>query len=344
MQMCKAGGPYRVVMAALISCCLFSSTQAASQTEEVKFAAGQSSATIRGSLKGYDTNRYLLAARAGQMMSIHMSPSNLACYFNLIAPNAESAVFMGETVGSDYSGKLRVSGQYHVEVYLMRSAARRNEICNYSIRFEIVDGQAASGTTTQPDFADGLAGGPDYWEVAGVAAGDTLNLRSEPSTSGSVILKLDNGAVLRNKGCRMTGSTRWCQVQLTGDADAVGWAAGRYLREASGDAQATARQGSDAIVPGTNFHATGNIPCTFKGNASFKTCTFGVVRKGNGSADVTVTFPDGFRRMLRFHDNMVGVGAGGDKVAYSRQGDNTLVSVNNDAETFIIPDVIILGD
>lgn len=332
------------ISAIAIAGCLIFPAQAADKTQEVKFGTGQASATIEGSLKGYDTNRYLLGAKAGQRMSIKLKPSNLACYFNVIEPNADSAIFIGSTSGFEYSGALRVSGQHRVEVYLMRSAARRNEICNYNISFEISDGQATGETGSQPDFADGLAGGPDYWEVAGVPAGDSLNLRSEPSANGRVILELANGAVLRNKGCRMTGSTRWCQVQLTGDADAVGWVAGRYLREASADAQATARQGSDALVPGTNFHATGEIPCTFKGNASVTTCTFGVVRKGNGNADVTMTFPDGFSRTLRFHDNMVSTDSGGDKVAYSREGDTTFVSINNDAETFVIYDVITYGD
>jgi len=333
-----------VMLAVLFIGCLNSPLLAADKTQEVKFAAGQSAATIKGSLKGYDTNSYLLVAQAGQTMSIQLKPSNLACYFNVMEPNADSAVFIGSTSGFGYSGALRVSGQQRVDVYLMRSAARRNEVCSYSISFAITDGGAAAEQASQSDFADGLAGGPDYWEVAGVPAGDTLNVRSDPSTSGRVILELDNGAVLRNMGCKITGSTRWCQVQLTGDSDAVGWVAGRYLREASGDAQAAARQGSDALVPGTNFHATGAMPCTFKGDAAVNTCAFGVVREGNGVATVTVMFPFGFVRTLRFHDNMVSTHAAGDKVAYSREGDTMFVSINDDAETFVIYDVIIYGD
>lgn len=268
MQLCQKMQLRRGALAVIIGGgCLLSSAHAADKIQEVEFGTGQNSATIKGNLKGYGTNSYLLGANAGQVMSVQMNPSNLACYFNVIAPNADSAVFIGSTSGNEYSGALRVSGQHRVEVYLMRSAARRNEVCNYNISFEITDGQATGETAPQPDFADGLAGGPDYWEVSGVPVGDTLNLRSEPSVNGRVMLELGNGAMLRNKGCKKTGSTRWCQVQLTGDADAVGWVAGRFLREASADA----RQGSDAIVAGTNFHATGHIPCTFKGNTAFNT-------------------------------------------------------------------------
>ncbi len=346
--MCKASGLYRLnyrraMTAALISCCLLSPARAADKTQEVKFGAGQNAATLKGRLKGNDTNTYLLGAKAGQTMSITFSPSNLSCYFNLLEPGADSAVFIGSTSGNEFSGSLQKSGQHRVDVYLMRNAARRNEVCSYSVTFEVTDGPAGE-TTQQPDFADGLAGGPDYWEVAGVATGDTLNLRSEPSANGRIILELDNGAVLRNKGCRMTGSTRWCQVQLTGDADALGWVAGRYLREASGALQDVASNGPDAKVPGTEFHATGEIDCTFKGNSAVRTCAFGVVREGNGTATVTVTFPDGFKRILKFHDQMVGTVAGGDSVSYSRQSDNTNVSINNDAETFVVPDAVVYGD
>ena len=39
----------------------------------------------------------------------------------------------------------------------------------------------------------------------------------------------------------------------------------------------------DARVPGTDFHATGNVPCAMSQNEPTGTCPFGVVREGNGS-------------------------------------------------------------
>ncbi|WP_295451816.1 SH3 domain-containing protein [uncultured Thiodictyon sp.] len=83
------------------------------------------------------------------------------------------------------------------------------------------------------DFADGLAGGPDFWEVTGVARGDTLNLRAGPSPKGRVVAELANGTVMRNLGCKMARGQRWCQIARPNDARAKGWVAGRYLREAT---------------------------------------------------------------------------------------------------------------
>lgn len=44
---------------------------------------------------------------------------------------------MGEVAGNEFSKRLQGSGNSHAEVYMMRSAARRNEVCKYAITFEI---------------------------------------------------------------------------------------------------------------------------------------------------------------------------------------------------------------
>jgi len=57
---------------------------------------------------------------------------------------------------------------------------------------------------------------------------------------------------------------------------------------------------SDAKVPGTNYHATGNVTCSMGDGKPAGSCPFGVTRRGNGSADVTVTKPDGRKRIIFF--------------------------------------------
>lgn len=74
-------------------------------------------------------------------------------------------------------------------------------------------------------------GGPDFYVVTGLATGDTLNVRSKASTSGTVIARLSQGAKVRNLGCERIGTTRWCQIRTTGGVDVTGWVNGRYLRE-----------------------------------------------------------------------------------------------------------------
>lgn len=92
---------------------------------------------------------------------------------------------------------------------------------------------AMPAVTQASDFADGNAGGPDFWQVANVPPGDLLNIRSRPSARASVVARLRNGTILRNRGCRVSGGTRWCRVERKNGSSA-GWAAGRFLIEAGG--------------------------------------------------------------------------------------------------------------
>lgn len=311
------------------------------KTVTVNFKPGLTSASFKGTVKGYNTVEYRLGASAGQSMSVDFQTSNASSYFNVLPPGGgQEAIHIGSTEGNEFSGVLPADGTYVVQVYLMRSAARRNEVANYSIRFAIDAGMSPSenaGVAPDGDFADGNAGGPDFWEVIGVPSGDTLNIRTQPSTSSSVVVELGNGAIVQNLGCRQSGGQRWCRVRLTGDSDMEGWAAGRYLREASSPGAE-----GDALVPGTKYNATGAVDCTFKNNPSVRSCDFGVVRNSDGGATINIKFPDGFTRVLRFRAGGV-TSSSGSQVVSERQGDNTIVSVDS-AERFVIPDAVIEGE
>lgn len=56
----------------------------------------------------------------------------------------------------------------------------------------------------------------------------------------------------------------------------------------------------DALVPGTEFHATGTVPCARNAGQPMGQCQFGVVREGNGSGRVTIFWPDGGNRVIFF--------------------------------------------
>jgi uncharacterized protein YraI len=87
------------------------------------------------------------------------------------------------------------------------------------------------GGTTPPD--DGLEGGPDFWAVRGLASNERLGVRLEPRSGSTVLATLQNGEIVRNLGCRMTGATRWCRIRSTTGVDVTGWVAGSYLREST---------------------------------------------------------------------------------------------------------------
>jgi hypothetical protein len=200
-------------------------------------------------IEGYQTLDYVLNAREGQYMNVSMATQHGATYFNILEPGeTEVAMFNGSINGNQFEGTLKKSGDYRIRVYMMRSAARRNELANY--RLEMI-------------------------------------------------------------------------VSGTGSSD-----------------------GGDALVPGTNYNATGNIPCSIGGGQPTTSCRFGVVRKGNGTGTVTVTKPDGRTRTI-FFENGAATGydqsqADPSKFSASKQSDLNIIRIGQ--EGYEIPDAVIFGD
>ena len=137
----------------------------------VSFAKGTSSQTLKGSIKGDQSRDYIVDARAGQTLTVEFKPSNASAYFNVIAPGADSAMFIGSTEGNRFSGPLTTSGRHTVQVYLMRNAARRGEVANYTITIGVTGAAAAAPRAGH----DALVAGTKYnapAEVPCVTAAD----------------------------------------------------------------------------------------------------------------------------------------------------------------------------
>ncbi len=100
--------------------------------ETVQFKQGASQATIQARIKGWETVDYVLRAGAGQTLSVALKKTNPQNYFNVLAPGADGAMFVGQS-GENFKGVLPTDGDYTIRVYLMRPAARRNESSDYTL-------------------------------------------------------------------------------------------------------------------------------------------------------------------------------------------------------------------
>jgi len=108
------------------------------RTQRVHFEPGASSAVIESSISGYEIVDYLLRAGRGQRMKAVMNTNNTASYFNLLAPGETEVAFFNGSMGENrYEGVLPETGDYRVRVYMMRSAARRNEVAKYRIELTV---------------------------------------------------------------------------------------------------------------------------------------------------------------------------------------------------------------
>jgi hypothetical protein len=221
----------RLVAALAVLLCL-SGLAAADEVvrERLSFRPGTVSTAVSDRIRGYEVHDYVVGARAGQMMTVSFRSSNAAASFNVTAAGTDSAIFIGAVEGTEFSEVLPSGGDWVVRVGMVRAAARRGEVADYRLRVTVTGGRPAIPQPA-PDFADGLAGGPDEWRVSGLWAGDLLNIRSEPSARSRIVASVPNGTRLANGGCRMVGASRWCRVDLPGGSGISGWANGRYLRE-----------------------------------------------------------------------------------------------------------------
>lgn len=241
-----------LLVCALVACSSWVFAADGIETRPLQFTKDASSTTMKGSLKGDKTIDYRLRAKAGQTMSVTLKTSNSANYFNVLPPgSASEALFVGSTSGNEWTGPLPADGEYTVRVYLMRSAARRNETASYTL-----------------------------------------------------------------------------SVGITGSAPSA--------------SPLGAAPAGDAKVKGTPYHATGQVPCSMgSGPQGSAQCDFGVIRGRPGNAELHVTPPGGFKRVLTFAGSKV-TSDGDAKVKASKSGDLWLVDVN-DYEHYRIPEAVISG-
>ena len=134
-------------------------------TTTVHFAHGATTATLKGSVKGYDTANFLLGATGGQVMAVTFQPNNASCYINVVGPGGGEAIFNGSAEGNSFKGTLSADGTYTIQAYLMRNEARRGKTCNYTVRISLDGGtdQGGKSATVSDEHMRG--------ECKGAAAG-----------------------------------------------------------------------------------------------------------------------------------------------------------------------------
>jgi hypothetical protein len=212
----------------VLACALAMPALAKDTREAVKFAPGKSSARVNGVVTGNSVTEFTLGARKGQVMSVKLSGSRATTYFNVTPPGGDgSAMFNGSVSGNSFSDTLPRDGTYTVTVYQMGGVADAGTATAFTLDIAIKGGaSAASGASS--GGGGHVAGG--YATVAGLTAGDTLNVRSGPSTKSAVVTKFGEGRLVQILQCKQSGGQEWCEIAAHSDAGQRGWAAGRYLK------------------------------------------------------------------------------------------------------------------
>lgn len=111
----------------------------AQTVKRVQFAKGATSAIVKGTITGYKYIDYKFRIRAGQVLSLKISPQNKA-ELVIFMPDGEN---MPDAAGIG-GGTMQIdeTGDYKVRVLMPRSAARRKgTAANFSLKIEIIDMQ-----------------------------------------------------------------------------------------------------------------------------------------------------------------------------------------------------------
>ena len=166
------------------------------RVETVTFAKGEVSRTINGTIRGREYVDFQVAAGAGQSLGVTLKRGNAMNYFNIIAPGANEALFIGSTSGRQVKRMLATDGVYTVRLYLIRAAARRNERSDYALNIA-VEGKAL---LPLPASKDALIRGTPYH-----ASGNIVCLRS----GGTLPLRCDANVIRRGQGGTGTVEVVW---------------------------------------------------------------------------------------------------------------------------------------
>lgn len=102
------------------------------RTESVELRP-DGSRSVRGQLIGDNIVDYVVKAAAGQTLSVVLEGSNLQNYMNIIPPGTNVAMFTGSSSGNTFERVLPDDGEYTIRIYLMRPAANRGELSDYSL-------------------------------------------------------------------------------------------------------------------------------------------------------------------------------------------------------------------
>jgi hypothetical protein len=325
----------RLVLTAFLCVLVASPVHANMATEPIVLKNGP--ATIKGSIKGDETIDYRFDAQAGQTLKVVLKTTNGANNFNVLREGNGAAIFIGNVDGASFEGKLPETGAYLIRVYLMRSAARRAEKADFTLTAEL--STAPDQIASIPNFADGLTGGPDVWEVASSASVNDRMLRNEPRTDARGIVTLAAGAKLKNRGCRMNGGVKWCEVEEEAGAKLRGWIPGAALIEAAETV---------AVPLPTKFVASAQVRCSAGTPPALslppldQTCEIRVVRRSD-EVELWLLKP-GTTSAGRFLSFSQGAFKSDDdsEVTWLRSDDNWVISVKGD-EFYFFPDALLTG-
>jgi hypothetical protein len=99
----------------------------------------------------------------------------------------------------------------------------------------------------------------------------------------------------------------------------------------------------DAVLPGTSYHASAEVPCMSGSSGKAASCKASVIRRANNSATVVVTNPEGQKRQFLFVKGKAVTSDQPEKLSVQRRGDVSVLSLGENFERYEIVDALVVG-
>jgi len=94
------------------------------KTQRVRFARGRTTAVLKGAVVRGTNDRYVLGARRGQTMIVHITSREKNAVFTILGPDARALQGTEEGLdATDWTGELPLNGDYSVRVSPTRGNA-----------------------------------------------------------------------------------------------------------------------------------------------------------------------------------------------------------------------------
>ena len=153
-------------------------------TQRVLFAPGTTSATMTGNVSGYRSLRYVVAARAGQVLSTSFTPAKKTLYYNVLQGTRMLRDGSDED-NQDWTATLAADGDYVIDVYFKSADARRNAESSFILAISLGDATVNYRCDDGRLLAVTYVNGPDTGGARLVVAGKTYELPRVESASGT---------------------------------------------------------------------------------------------------------------------------------------------------------------
>ncbi len=99
----------------------------------------------------------------------------------------------------------------------------------------------------------------------------------------------------------------------------------------------------DALIPGTPYHASADVPCGSGSSGKAARCKASVIRRANNSATVVVMNPEGQKRQFLFVKGKAVASDQPEKLSVQRRGDVSVLLLGENFERYEIVDALVVG-